>query len=62
MFEIRVQLGTIIFRVFCFFDGNKLVVLLSGFQKKTQKTPKEEIKRALKIMNDYYREKEEEQK
>lgn len=62
MFEIRVQLGTNIFRVFCFFDGNKLVVLLSGFQKKTQKTPKEEIKRALKIMNDYYREKEEEQK
>jgi phage-related protein len=39
-----------------------LVVLLSGFQKKTQKTPKDEIKRALKIMNDYYREKEEEQK
>ena len=62
LFEIRVQLGTNIFRVFCFFDGNKLVVLLSGFQKKTQKTPKEEIKRALKIMNDYYREKEEEQK
>lgn len=62
MFEIRVQLGTYIFRVFCFFDGNKLVVLLSGFQKKTQKTPKDEIKRALKIMNDYYREKEEEQK
>lgn len=62
MFEIRVQLGTNIFRVFCFFDGNKLVVLLSGFQKKTQKTPKDEIKRALKIMNDYYREKEEEQK
>lgn len=55
MFEIRVQLGTNIFRVFCFFDGNKLVVLLSGFQKKTQKTPKDEIKRALKIMNDYYR-------
>jgi len=62
LFEIRVQLGTNIFRVFCFFDGNKLVVLLSGFQKKTQKTPKDEIKRALKIMNDYYREKEEEQK
>lgn len=39
LFEVRVQLGNNIFRVFCFFDGNKLVVLLTGFQKKTQKTP-----------------------
>ena len=37
LFEVRVQLGNNIFRIFCFFDGNKLVVLLSGFQKKTQK-------------------------
>lgn len=43
LFEIRVGLAGNIFRVFCFFDGNKLVVLLSGFQKKTQKTPKGEI-------------------
>lgn len=61
LFEIRVQLGNNIFRIFCFFDGNKLVVLLSGFQKKTQKTPKNEIKRALKIMSEYYTEKEEEE-
>ena len=47
LFEVRVQLGNNIFRIFCFFDGNKLVVLLSGFQKKTQKTPPEEIKRAV---------------
>lgn len=47
LFEIRVQLGNNIFRIFCFFDGNKLVVLLSGFQKKTQKTPAEEIVRAV---------------
>lgn len=57
LFEIRVQLANNIFRIFCFFDGNKLVVLLSGFQKKTQKTPKDEIKRAVKIMNDYYNDK-----
>ena len=48
------------FRIFCFFDGNKLVVLLSGFQKKTQKTPPEEIKRAERLMTDYYKEKEKE--
>lgn len=41
-------------------DGNKLVVLLSGFQKKTQKTPPEEIKRAERLMTDYYKEKEKE--
>ncbi len=60
LFEIRVQLGSDIFRVFCFFDSGKLVVLLSGFQKKTQKTPRKEISRAISIMNEYYSEKEKE--
>ena len=59
LFEVRVQLGSNIFRIFCFFDGNKFVVLLSGFQKKTQKTPSGEIERAVKLMNEYYKEKEE---
>lgn len=57
LFEIRVQLASNIFRIFCFFDGNKFVVLLSGFQKKTQKTPKKEVERAIKLMNEYYNEK-----
>jgi toxin-antitoxin system, toxin component, relE family len=60
LFEIRVQLANNIFRIFSFFDGNKLVVLLSGFQKKTQKTPSNEIKKAVKIMNEYYKEKKKE--
>lgn len=47
LYEVRIQLGSDIFRVFCFFDGNKFVILLSGFQKKTQKTPHREIKRVL---------------
>lgn len=59
LFEIRVKFGNEIFRIFCFFDAGKLVVLLSGFQKKTQKTPSEEIKRALRLMEEYYKEKEE---
>lgn len=33
-------------------------VILSGFQKKTQKTPQGEIDRAVKLMNEYYKEKE----
>lgn len=57
LFEIRVQLGNDIFRIFCFLDKGQLVVLTSGFQKKTQKTPKREIDRALKIKKEYENEK-----
>lgn len=57
LYEARIQLGSNIWRVFCFFDGEKLVVLMNGFQKKTQKTPKNEIVKALKIMTEYYEQK-----
>lgn len=57
LYEIRVQLGNDIFRIFCFFDDGKLVVLANGFQKKTQKTPKSEIEQALKIKKQYETEK-----
>lgn len=49
LYEIRAKFSSDIIRVFCFFDGEKLVVLLSGFQKKTQKKPQTEIERALKL-------------
>jgi phage-related protein len=58
LYEIRVQFGSDIFRIFCFFDEGKLVILTNGFQKKTQKTPKLEITKALKIMKEYYEDKE----
>lgn len=54
LFEVRVQFGSDIFRIFCCFEGNRLIVLFSGFQKKTQKTPPKEIDRAVRIMNDYF--------
>lgn len=57
LYEIRVQLASDIFRIFCFFDQGKLVVLANGFQKKTQKTPKQEIDKALKIKKEYESEK-----
>ena len=53
LFEIRVQQSRNIFRIFCFFDQGRLIVLANGFQKKTQKTPKKEIEKALKIKEDY---------
>ncbi|SFE13212.1 type II toxin-antitoxin system RelE/ParE family toxin [Spirosoma endophyticum] len=58
LFEIRVQVGSNIFRIFCFFDQGQLVVLANGFQKKTQKTPKQEIEKALRIKEEYENEKE----
>jgi len=54
LYEARIQLGNNIWRVFCFFDGGRLVILLNGFQKKTQKTPQGEIDKALKLMKEYY--------
>jgi phage-related protein len=57
LYEIRIQQGSDIFRIFCFFDEGKLVVLANGFQKKTQKTPKQEIDMALKIKKEYESEK-----
>lgn len=57
LYEVRVQSGSDIFRIFCFFDQGQLVVLANGFQKKTQKTPKKEIEMALKIKAEYENEK-----
>ena len=57
LYEIRVQVGNDIFRIFCFFDINNLVVIGHGFQKKTQKTPIGEIERTEKIKKEYYEEK-----
>ena len=56
LYEIRVQLASDIFRIFCFFHKGNLVVLANGFQKKTQKTPKKEIEKALHIKQEYEQE------
>ncbi|MBL4652584.1 MAG: type II toxin-antitoxin system RelE/ParE family toxin [Flavobacteriales bacterium] len=54
LFEARIKLGSNIWRVFCFFDKGKLVILLNGFTKKTKKTPKNEINKAEILMAKYY--------
>ncbi|MCA1764521.1 MAG: type II toxin-antitoxin system RelE/ParE family toxin [Cryomorphaceae bacterium] len=59
LFEARIKLGSNIWRVFCFFDKGRLVILLNGFTKKTQKTPKKEIDRATRLMTEYYENKKE---
>ena len=57
LYEIRIQKGSDIFRIFCFFDKENLVVIGNGFQKKTQKTPKNEIIKAIQIKVNYENEK-----
>lgn len=57
LYEIRVEYGGNIYRIFSCFDDGKLVVLFNGFQKKTQKTPTGEIEKALKIKREYFIEK-----
>ena len=54
LYELRTEYNSNIYRVFFIFDEGQIVVLFNGFQKKTQKTPPEEIKRALKIKDEYY--------
>ena len=54
LYEIRIQVGSNIYRIFCFFDSNNLVVVGHGFQKKSQKTPNKELEKAIKIKNEYY--------
>ncbi len=54
LFELRIEWESNIYRVFFIFDGDKIVVLFNGFQKKSQKTPASEINKALKIKKEYY--------
>lgn len=56
LFEIRVEVGSNIFRIFCCFDEGALVILFNGFQKKTQKTPSKEKDKAIRLMNEYFNE------
>ncbi len=56
LYEMRVKVGSDIFRIFCFFDKGQLVILLNGFQKKTDKTPRQEIERAERLKKQYHEE------
>ena len=54
LYEIRIEYESNIYRIFCCFDEGNLVVLFNGFIKKSQKTPKREIEKALRIMKEYF--------
>ena len=54
LYEIRVKVQSNIYRIFCCFDEGKLIVLFNAFQKKSEKTPKNEIEKAMLLMNEYF--------
>ena len=54
LYELRMEYNGNIYRLFFIFDNDYIVVLFNGFQKKTDKTPQNEIEKALKIKKEYY--------
>jgi len=54
LFEIKIEFESNIYRIFCCFDEGNIIVLFNGFQKKSQKTPKNEIEKALRIKEEYF--------
>jgi phage-related protein len=50
LYEIRVEVGNNIYRIFSFFDKGNLVVLGNAFQKKSPKTPRQELEKAIRII------------
>ena len=54
-YEIRIEVESNIFRIFCCFDERNIVILFNGFQKKTQKTPKTEIEKAERLKQEYFK-------
>lgn len=54
LYEIRIKYGSDIYRIFCCFDAGKIVILFNGFNKKSKRTPKREIDKALKLKQEYF--------
>jgi phage-related protein len=54
LYELRAEYESNIYRIFFIFDDDKIVVLFNGFQKRTQQTPENEIKKAIQLKNEYY--------
>ena len=57
LYEIRIEWSSTAYRMFCFFDQGNIIVVVSGFIKKQQKTPLREIQQALKLKKQYHEEK-----
>lgn len=54
IYEFRVTHIGNEFRLFFCYDGDTLVILFNGIKKKTQKTPRNEIDKAVRLKKEYY--------
>lgn len=54
LYEFRTNIRRGEVRIFFFYDNGTLVVLLNAILKKSQKTPEREIRKALKLKEEYY--------
>lgn len=57
LYEIRVRTISGSIRIFSFFDEGKQIILINCFTKKTNKTPKQEISKAITLKEEYFNEK-----
>jgi phage-related protein len=53
LWELRVESNTNIYRIVYAFSAGRRIILLHGFQKKTQKTPRREIETAVRRFEDF---------
>ena len=54
IYELRAEYESNIYRVFFIFDNGNIVILFNGFQKRSQKTPQNELNKAIKLKEEYY--------
>jgi len=59
LYEVRVLTNKSNIRIFSFFDEGNLIILINGFIKKTNKTPKNELELGIKLKEEYFAEKSE---
>ena len=57
LYEIRVTTISGSIRIFSFFDEGRQIILINCFTKKTNKTPRQEIIKAIKLKEEYFNEK-----
>ena len=53
LYEVRIQYESDIFRIFCCFDQGNIIVLFNAFQKKSQKLPMKEVRKAIILKQEY---------
>ncbi|MFT4523326.1 MAG: phage-related protein [Bacteroidia bacterium] len=57
IYEVRVITASKSIRILCFYDDGNLIILTNCFVKKSQKTPRKELKLAEDLKSEYLKNK-----